>query len=129
MTGYYGHRATIEPFEPGVRRYFSPGLNWAERAVFIVPLLGIILLFEQKNGSVARSTWVITGVIIWVLATWISAFRIWPNEERIRRKFQDMEGEGVDVAGEIVEYAKKIQIPSLTVVILYIVAATIMIIK
>jgi uncharacterized membrane protein len=84
LTGVYAGLARRRPDE-AVRRYFRPGTNWAARAVYAVPVLGVVLV-ATSNGSVGYSqTWVWISLLLWVLAATLAHAVVWPGERRIQR--------------------------------------------
>jgi hypothetical protein len=67
-----------------VRRYFRPGVNWASRALLLVPLLGGSLLAIGHGRDVGRPyPWI--GLAIWVAATGVASAVVWPGERRIQQ--------------------------------------------
>ena len=56
------------PVEASLSRYFAPGVNWAGRALYGVPLLGFALI-AMSNGSISTGDpWVLTGLVLWAAA-------------------------------------------------------------
>lgn len=84
LTGVYAGLARRRADE-AVRRYFRPGTNWAARAVYAVPVLGVVLV-ATSNGSVRYSqAWVWVSLLLWVLAATLAQAVVWPAEHRIQR--------------------------------------------
>jgi hypothetical protein len=86
VSGTYATRArsAAEPRQdPGLRRYFHPGTNWAERSLLLTPVLGAILLWAGDR-SAASKAWPWIGLGCWVLAVAIVTGRCWPAERKIQ---------------------------------------------
>lgn len=76
-----GHR----PVPASVRSYFSPGTNWAGRALYLVPVFGAALLALSGGAYRFGSAWVLAGVGLWAAAVALAELVLWPAEQRIRR--------------------------------------------
>jgi hypothetical protein len=75
-------RKSAEPLvDESLRRFFRPGRNWPARAIFLVPVLGLILLFGGDSGAV-HQPWPWVGLGIWVFAAGLASARCWPAERR-----------------------------------------------
>jgi hypothetical protein len=86
VTGTYAVRArsAVEPRrEPGLRRYFRPGTNWAERSLLLTPVLGAVVLWGGDSAAVSK-VWPWVGLGFWVAATAIATGWCWPAERRIQ---------------------------------------------
>lgn len=67
---------------PWVSRYFAPGINWAGRALYAVPLLGLALIGLSRGGDRFSDPWVLAGVSLWTLAAGLAEGVLWPAERR-----------------------------------------------
>jgi len=73
-------RRSAEPAtDEGTRRFFKPGRDWPARTIFLVPLLGLGLLFGGDRSDVG-SVWPWIGLGIWVVAVGIATGVCWPAE-------------------------------------------------
>ena len=54
------------PFPDAVVRYFRPGVNWAGRAVYGIPVFGFALLALSHGAYSLRDGWVNAGLAIFV---------------------------------------------------------------
>ena len=68
----------------GVRRYFRPGVNWAGRALYGVPVFGFALLGASAGAFDAGDGFVIVGLGMWLLAALAAEVAVWPGERRIQ---------------------------------------------
>ncbi len=75
------------PIPESVRRYYRPGVNWAGRILFLVPILGFVLL-GMSHGAHAYSSsdgWVMVGLILWVAAALAGEMVLWPDERGLQQ--------------------------------------------
>ena len=87
ITGLQAARARRGPSAPGadgVRRYFRPGVNWAGRVLYGVPVFGFCLLVASKGAFRASDTFVVGGLLLWTGAAVVAEGVVWPVERRIQ---------------------------------------------
>jgi Predicted integral membrane protein (DUF2269) len=87
MTGVQARRARKGPAADGaegVRRFFRPGVNWAGRALYAVPVFGFALISASQGAFTTDDGFVIAGLGLWALATVTAEFVVWPGERRIQ---------------------------------------------
>jgi uncharacterized membrane protein len=84
LTGVYAGLARRRGGE-AVRRYFRPGPNWAARSVFLVPVLGVVLVWTSKGADRFAQLWVWVSLLLWVLAAGLAHVVVWPGERRIQQ--------------------------------------------
>ena len=53
-----------------IRRYYRPGVNWAGRILFGVPVLGAILLVMSHGAWSWTTGWVTFGLLLWAGRPW-----------------------------------------------------------
>jgi hypothetical protein len=70
---------------PSVRAYFSPGVNWAGRVLYLVPVFGAALLAMSRGAYGLGATWVDCGIGLWAAATMLAEGVLWPAERRVQR--------------------------------------------
>ncbi len=68
----------------GVRRYFRPGVNWAARALYLVPVFGFALLADSGGDFRAGDGFVTAGLLLWLVAALAAEAVVWPGERRIQ---------------------------------------------
>jgi uncharacterized membrane protein len=86
-TGSYAAaaRRSSDPFSSAsLTRYFTPGRNWAARAIVLVPLLGGALL-ALGHGQDDSSAWPWIGLAVWAVAVGIASAVLWPAERRLQQ--------------------------------------------
>jgi uncharacterized membrane protein len=69
-----------------LRRFFSPGMNWAGRSIYAVPILGFVLLGLSHHAFSFSDSWVQFGIGLWVIAALDAEIRMWPAEQRIQKQ-------------------------------------------
>src|SRR6516164_7371524 len=55
------------PLPEALRRYFRPGVNWAGRAVYGIPVFGFALLAMSQGAYALGDGWVVAGLALFVL--------------------------------------------------------------
>jgi hypothetical protein len=75
--------ASVPPPEP-VRRYFRPGVNWAGRAVWGIPVFGFALLALSQGAYGLHDGWVMGGLAIFVVVALLEEGLLWPAERRVQ---------------------------------------------
>jgi hypothetical protein len=70
---------------PSIRSYFSPGVNWAGRTLYLVPVLGGALVVMSRGAYPIGAGWVDWGLGLWAAATTLAEGVLWPAERRVRR--------------------------------------------
>ena len=85
-TGLQATRLARAAGDPGagLRRYFAPGVNWAGRAVYLVPAFGFALLADSGGRMDAGDPWVVVGIVLWGCSVGAAETLIWPAERRIQ---------------------------------------------
>jgi hypothetical protein len=72
------------PFPDAVVRYFRPGVNWAGRAVWGIPVFGFALLALSHGAYSLKDGWVMGGVAIFVALALLAEGVLWPAERRLQ---------------------------------------------
>jgi hypothetical protein len=84
---------------PSARSYFSPGVNWAGRTLYLVPVFGAALLAMSGGAYRLGDAWVGWGIGLWVAAAVLAEGFLWPAERRVQRSLAgSAEGEVPDAA-------------------------------
>jgi uncharacterized membrane protein len=87
VTGVQARRARRGPGgagADGVRRYFRPGVNWAARALYGVPVFGVGLISASDGAFSGGDGFVVIGLGLWALAAVAAEVVLWPGERRIQ---------------------------------------------
>jgi hypothetical protein len=89
VSGTYAARArsAAEPRgDAGLRRYFHPGTNWAERCLLVTPVFGAILLWAGDSSAVSE-VWPWIGLGCWLVSAGVASGLCWPAERRVQAFF------------------------------------------
>ncbi|MGC8471456.1 MAG: hypothetical protein ACP5PM_04075 [Acidimicrobiales bacterium] len=98
VTGIVAAALTLtakEELTPWVRSYFSPGVNWAGRVLYLVPVFGAALLVMSGGAYQLGDTWVEVGLGLWASAVLLGESVLWPAERRVQRALAEWAGQGV----------------------------------
>jgi len=72
------------PAGASLTRYFAPGVNWAGRTLYGVPVLGFVLIALSRGSISTGDPWVLAGLVLWAAATAGAEGVLWPAERRIQ---------------------------------------------
>jgi len=73
------------PPSVSVLRYYRPGVNWAGRVTFLVPVLGVALVGMSHGSWSYNDHWVIGGLALWAAAALAGEMVVWPAERGLQR--------------------------------------------
>jgi len=92
------------PVPDALARYYRPGVNWAGRLLFLVPVFGVALLAMSGGQWGFADTWVSVGMAGWALVAVAAEVVVWPGERRLQevvtaltRPHRPHDGSGPDV--------------------------------
>jgi hypothetical protein len=77
------------PDSEAVRRYYRPGVNWAGRILFLVPVLGVVLIAMSHGTWSFSDGWVSTGLLLWAVVAVTGELALWPAERRLQAAVAD----------------------------------------
>jgi hypothetical protein len=72
------------PTSEPVRRYYRPGVNWAGRILFVVPVLGVVLMAMSHGDWTFADGWITAGLVLWAVAAVAAEMVLWPAERRLQ---------------------------------------------
>lgn len=72
------------PPSEAVRRYYRPGVNWAGRALFLVPVLGAALVAMSGGDWSYAEGWVLGGLLLWAATALLAELVLWPGERSLQ---------------------------------------------
>ncbi|HEX3565241.1 MAG TPA: DUF2269 family protein [Acidimicrobiales bacterium] len=73
------------PPSASVLRYYRPGVNWAGRITFLVPVLGVALVGMSHGSWSFNDHWVMGGLALWTVAALAGEMIVWPAERGLQR--------------------------------------------
>ena len=72
------------PLPETLRRYFRPGVNWAGRFVYGIPVFGFALLAMSQGAYALGDGWVLAGLGIFAAVALLAEGVLWPAERRLQ---------------------------------------------
>jgi len=75
---------TAAPFPEALRRYFRPGVNWAGRTIYGIPVFGFALLGMSHGDYSITDGWVLAGLVLFVALALLAECVLWPAERRLQ---------------------------------------------
>ena len=76
--------ARPRPVPPHLLRYYRPGVNWAGRVLFVVPVLGFVLITLSDGQWAVSDQWIVIGLVLWLAAALLAEAVLWPAERRLQ---------------------------------------------
>jgi hypothetical protein len=84
------------PLPEPLRRYFRPGVNWAGRTIYGIPVFGFALLGMSQGAFAVTDGWVLSGLVIFATLALLAECVLWPAERRLQ---QAVAAAGTSAAG------------------------------
>jgi hypothetical protein len=72
------------PGSESIRRYYRPGVNWAGRVLFLVPVLGVALMAMSHGDWSFSDGWIMAGLALWAAVAVTAEMALWPAERRLQ---------------------------------------------
>lgn len=72
------------PGPESVRRYYRPGVNWAGRVLFLIPVLGVALMALSHGDWSFADGWITIGLALWAVVAVVAEMALWPAERRLQ---------------------------------------------
>ncbi len=72
------------PLPEPLRRYFMPGINWAGRTVYGIPVFGFALLALSRGAYALGQGWVLGGLALFAGVALVGEGVMWPAERRLQ---------------------------------------------
>lgn len=72
------------PLPETLRRYFRPGINWAGRSVYGIPVFGFALLAMSQGAYALGQGWVLGGLAVFAAVALLGEGVLWPAEQRLQ---------------------------------------------
>lgn len=129
LTGVQASRARRGPHAPGAdgtRRYFRPGVNWAARALYGVPVFGFALVSASGGDFAVNDGFVLAGLGLWALAAVVAEVVVWPAERRIQAVVADR-WDTVDGARALARDSRLVSVAAVALVTVFVAAVALMV--
>jgi hypothetical protein len=72
------------PLPETLRRYFRPGVNWAGRTVYGIPVFGFVLIAMSQGAYALGQGWVLGGLALFAGVALVGEGVMWPAERRLQ---------------------------------------------
>jgi len=72
------------PVGDALVRYYRPGVNWAGRALYLVPVLGLALMGLSHGDWTFTDGWILGGLASWAAVAVLAEAVLWPEERRLQ---------------------------------------------
>jgi uncharacterized membrane protein len=82
------------PIPDAVARYFRPGVNWAGRSIYGIPIFGFALVAMSHGAYALGQGWVAAGLAIFVVVALVTEGALWPAERRLQQSLAPHAGRG-----------------------------------
>jgi uncharacterized membrane protein len=77
------------PLPETLSRYFRPGVNWAGRTVWGIPVFGFALVAMSQDAYAVTDGWVLAGLVLFVVLALVAEGVLWPAERRVQAALAD----------------------------------------
>jgi uncharacterized membrane protein len=118
---------TSAPFPDAVRRYFRPGVNWAGRTVYGIPVFGFLLLALSHGAYSLADGWVMGGLSILVGMVLIAEGVLWPAERRLQVSLATVSGAGPTLAESVGRDARVMVLAATAILALLVAGSALMV--
>ncbi|HWF15804.1 MAG TPA: hypothetical protein VG244_06445 [Acidimicrobiales bacterium] len=75
---------TAAPLPEPLRRYFRPGINWAGRTIYGIPVFGFALVAMSRGADALGDGWVLGGLVLFAALALVAEGVVWPTERRLQ---------------------------------------------
>jgi hypothetical protein len=72
------------PLPEQLRHYYRPGINWAGRFVYGIPVFGFALIAMSDGSYALGDNWVLTGLVLFAAVALLAEGVLWPAESRLK---------------------------------------------
>ena len=72
------------PLPEPLLRYFRPGVNWAGRTVYGIPVFGFVLIAMSQGADALGQGWVVGGLVLFGGVALVGEGLLWPAERRLQ---------------------------------------------
>jgi hypothetical protein len=77
-----------DAWPPSSLRFFSSAHEVAARSLYLIPITGFVLVGISQGHYVVSNSFVLTGLVLWVLALLLGEGLVFPRRNRIHRALQ-----------------------------------------
>jgi uncharacterized membrane protein len=117
--------ATLPP--EAVLRYFRPGVNWAGRTIYGIPIFGFALLALGHGDYALRDGWVMGGLAIFVGIVLLAEGVLWPAERRLQVSLVAASDGGTAADESVRRDARAMELSAAVTLVLLVVGSALMV--
>jgi hypothetical protein len=115
------------PLPEALARYFRPGVNWAGRSLYGIPLFGFLLLALSHGAYTLRDGWVSGGLFLFVVMVLVAEGMLWPAERRLQVSLAPLHQGGAPVGAEARRDAKAMAHAATVALVLVVLGSVLMV--
>jgi len=114
------------PLSESMARYFAPGVNWAGRTTYGIPVFGFALLAMSQGAYALHDGWVLSGLGIFAVLVLLDEYVLWPSERRLQGTLADSLAEGSAPGSSVLRDARTMQFSASASVALLVLGSVLM---
>ena len=122
------HLGAGSPPPEALRRYFRPGVNWAGRAVYGIPVFGFALVAMSHGAFAVTDAWVLAGLVLFVALALVAEVVLWPAERRVQAAFVRSAGDRHPLSDPVVAAAATAMARAASAALVLLIAGTVVMI-
>jgi hypothetical protein len=115
------------PLPEPLRRYFRPGVNWAGRTVYGIPVFGFALLAMSRGAYALGQVWVLGGLAIFAAVALVGEGVLWPAERRLQLSLAPTDTESSPATMSIERDATSMSRAAVTALVLLVAGTVLMV--
>ncbi len=110
-----------------LERYFRPGVNWAGRSLYGIPVFGFLLLALSHGAYALHDGWVLSGLCIFVVMVLLAEGVLWPAERGLQVSVVPLRHGGVAVDEEVRRDARAMVLSATAALVLLVLGSVLMV--
>ena len=118
---------TAAPLPEGVQRYFRPGVNWAGRTLYGIPIFGFGLLALSHGAYGLHDGWIMGGLAIFVGVVLVAEGVLWPAERRLQLSLVALPDRGAAAEESVGRDARALELAAGLTLVLLVVGSALMV--
>ena len=108
-------------------RYFRPGVNWAGRTLYGIPVFGFLLLALSHGAYSLHDGWVLGGLFVFVVIVLLAEGALWPAERRLQVSLVPLHQGGSPVGEDVRRDARAMVLSATTALVLLVLGSVLMV--
>jgi hypothetical protein len=113
-------------YPEAVVRYFRPGVNWAGRILYGIPIFGFALVAMSQGAYSLHDAWVTVGLAIFVVVVLLAEGSVWPAERRLQVSLTPLYGGGIEADPSVGRDARALAVTSTIALVLLVAGSGVM---